>query len=232
MAAYQQDMGLCLAVPFWCFLRDLIGSLAVDIDLPSEIKDEYSALAHAEREKNQAAISMYYVARAIFYSLMGDYENALSMATRYHDSQNEPDIQLVFYEGLAAASVGRTAQGLKRFRLARRCRKCANQLERWARRCPANFLNKLTLLKAELEVLKGNQSKAQRLYTESIEAAVSQGFVQEEALAYERLGSYLCHVGTHRLAIPYFEIARNTYSRWGSQAMVNRMNTFLQSASK
>ena len=56
---------------------------------------------------------------------------------------------------------------------------------------PENFLNKFTLLEAELSVVNGHESLAIDLYLQSIDLARKSKFIREEALACEKTAMYL-----------------------------------------
>ena len=59
------------------------------------------------------------------------------------------------------------------------------QLEVWAENCPENFENRAALVGAEIARLEGRELDAERLYEQAIRSARDNGFVHNEALAYE-----------------------------------------------
>jgi hypothetical protein len=100
-------------------------------------------------------------------------------------------------------------------------------LQSTAKTRPANFGNKHALVEAEWEALLRRSQTALYLFNQSITLAKSQGFVQEEGLAYERLAQYHCFLGHCATATPYVECARVAYTQWGAQTLVNRMDKLL-----
>ena len=60
------------------------------------------------------------------------------------------------------------------------------QLQVWAENCPENFENRAALVGAEIARLEGRELDAERLYEQAIRSARTNGFVHNEALAYER----------------------------------------------
>ena len=59
------------------------------------------------------------------------------------------------------------------------------QLEIWAANCPENFENRAALVGAEIARIEGRALDAMELYEQAIRSARANGFVHNEALAYE-----------------------------------------------
>ena len=59
------------------------------------------------------------------------------------------------------------------------------QLQIWADNCPENFENRAALVGAEIARIEGRALDAERLYEQAIRSARANGFVHNEALAYE-----------------------------------------------
>ncbi len=59
------------------------------------------------------------------------------------------------------------------------------QLEVWAENCPENFENRAALVGAEIARIEGRELDAEHLYEQAIRSARANGFVHNEALAYE-----------------------------------------------
>ncbi len=61
----------------------------------------------------------------------------------------------------------------------------------WAENCPENFENRAALVGAEIARLEGRELDAERLYEQAIRSARDNGFVHNEALAYELAAALL-----------------------------------------
>src|SRR4029077_5021597 len=59
------------------------------------------------------------------------------------------------------------------------------QLEIWAENCSENFENRVALVGAEIARIEHRELDAERLYEQAILSAHANGFVHNEALAYE-----------------------------------------------
>ena len=93
----------------------------------------------------------------------------------------------IFYECLLYAALARNNGCIKKHK--ERIDKGITLHDRWSKSCRDNFQNKLLLLKAEIEAIEGNE-QAIELCEEAISLSKKHGFMQEEALAYERAGIY------------------------------------------
>lgn len=89
------------------------------------------------------------------------------------------------------------------------------QLKVWSENCPANFLAKYLLVKAELAQLDGQELVAIDLYDQAIEAASQSEFMHIEALANERAAQFWLHKNKEKFATLYLREAYYGYRRWG-----------------
>jgi hypothetical protein len=90
-----------------------------------------------------------------------------------------------------------------------------SQLEIWARNCPENFLNRLALVGAEIAQIEGRDLEAMRLYEQAIRSAHANGFIHNEAIAYEVAARFYAARGFDEIAHLYLGNARQGYLRWG-----------------
>jgi len=98
-------------------------------------------------------------------------------------------------------------------------------LRTWARACPSNYLMRCKLVEAEwLHVLirkrkgKGKAMRyvlpAMQAYDEAIEAAHTNGWLQEEALAHELAARFYLYLGRNRAFVRHLRHAFQTYTVW------------------
>ncbi|MCP3140784.1 AAA family ATPase [Pyxidicoccus xibeiensis] len=98
------------------------------------------------------------------------------------------------------------------------------QLVSWAKNCPENFGHRAALVAAELARLEGRDLDAERYYEEAIRQAGEQGFVQDEALAYELAARAWRARGRELIAGTYLREARARYLRWGADGKVRQLD--------
>src|SRR5262249_26812398 len=74
------------------------------------------------------------------------------------------------------------------------------QLEIWAEHCPENFENRAALVGAEIARIEGRDLDAMRLYEEAIRSAPVNGFIHNEAVAYEVAARFYAAQGFEKIA--------------------------------
>jgi PAS domain S-box-containing protein len=97
------------------------------------------------------------------------------------------------------------------------------QLEVWAANCPENFANRAALVGAEIARIEGRILDAEHLYEQAIRAAEANGFLQNEALAYELAASFYAERGFKEFARLYLQKARDGYFDWGAAGKVRQL---------
>ncbi|MFN3581290.1 MAG: diguanylate cyclase domain-containing protein [Pseudomonas sp.] len=97
------------------------------------------------------------------------------------------------------------------------------RMTRWADNCEANFRHLQCLMSAELASLNGDHDSALAYYDNAIDAARLNGFLHDEATAFERAARHLLAVGKRRSAEGYLRGAHGVYNRWGAQRKVEQL---------
>jgi PAS domain S-box-containing protein len=94
----------------------------------------------------------------------------------------------------------------------------------WAADCPDNFENRTALVGAEIARLQGRDLDAERLYEQAIRSARANGFIHNEALAYELAARFYAARGFEKFARLYLQGARYGYVRWGATGKVRQLD--------
>lgn len=98
------------------------------------------------------------------------------------------------------------------------------KLKHWADNCPQNYYNRYALVMAEIAKIEGRQAEAMDLYEQAIQSARDNGFVQQEALAYELAAQFYATRGFDTFAHAYLKNARYAYLRWGAHGKVRELD--------
>jgi PAS domain S-box-containing protein len=98
------------------------------------------------------------------------------------------------------------------------------QLQLWAANCPENFENRAALVGAEISRIEGRALDAMDLYEQAIRSARANGFVHNEALAYELAARFYAARGFEEFAQVYLRNARDGYVRWGADGKVRQLD--------
>ena len=98
------------------------------------------------------------------------------------------------------------------------------QFEIWAEHCPENFENRAALVGAEIARIEGRLVDAEGLYEEAIHSAHANGFIHNEAVAYEVAARFYAARGFQKFADAYLLEARYCYQRWGADGKVRQLD--------
>ncbi|HTD16988.1 MAG TPA: PAS domain S-box protein, partial [Chthoniobacterales bacterium] len=98
------------------------------------------------------------------------------------------------------------------------------RLREWAENCRDTFLDKYTLVSAELARIKGRDLEAMRLYEEAIRLSRENGFVQNEGIANELAAAFYASRGFESIAELFLRRARYCYLRWGADGKVRQLD--------
>jgi predicted ATPase/signal transduction histidine kinase/tRNA A-37 threonylcarbamoyl transferase component Bud32 len=128
-----------------------------------------------------------------------------------------------FYAALAHAAARVGAPDGERSRHMEALRRHHRQLQIWARSCPENFENRAALVAGEIARLDGDREGASRLYEEAIRSARDNGFVHNEAIAFETAARFYAGIGFALIADTYLREARDRYLRWGAEGKVREL---------
>src|SRR4029078_381587 len=94
----------------------------------------------------------------------------------------------------------------------------------WAANCPQNFENRTALVGAEIARIEGRDLDAMRLYEQAIRPARANGFIHNEAIAYQVAARFYAARGFDKIADAYLRAARYGYLRWGADGKVHQLN--------
>jgi PAS domain S-box-containing protein len=128
------------------------------------------------------------------------------------------------YDSLAQAALCHVAPAAERARHQEALAAHHRQLQIWAEHCPENFENRAALVGAEIARLEGRDFDAERLYEQAIRSARANGFVHNEALAYEVAARFYAACGFDEIARLYLRNARSCYVRWGAVGKVTQLD--------
>ena len=114
---------------------------------------------------------------------------------------------------------------------AKRYKTSLKKLRFYGKDAPANVKNKISLIEAEVDVLKHGKkssSTAMSKFHDSIEEAKQEGLLFEEAYACERCAIAMLEWGDMTRSLEYFERARNLYQQWGSPVKVSQLMKYVE----
>ncbi|MFA5074399.1 MAG: hypothetical protein WC539_10980 [Nitrospirota bacterium] len=176
-------------------------------------------------EEKQFVLAIYYNWKLPLYYLFDEHLKGLETSK---ELAKKPDVMLGmlylphhnFYYSLILTALYSSSNFKKRCIYWWQLKKNQKQMKIWADHCPANFLNKYSLVAAEMSQLKGDFIKAERLYTQAITAARESEFIHEEAFAHELTAKFYHKRCNEKSAKYHINQARSCYHAWGATAKV------------
>jgi PAS domain S-box-containing protein len=146
-------------------------------------------------------------------------QRLLGIAMSYFDAA-----EYHFYSALSEAALWDSASPVEAQQHREELTNHHEQLELWRENCPENFENRAALLAAEIARIEGRDLDAMRLYEQAIHSAHANGFIHNEAIAYEVAARFYAARGFEKIADAYFLEARFAYLRWGADGKVRQLD--------
>ena len=128
-----------------------------------------------------------------------------------------------FYDSMVLLANIKELTGRERWFARRRIKRNQKKLKRFSAQAPMNINHKYYLVEAERKKLAGNVLKAIELYSLAASLARKNKFIQEEALAHERLAILYLERGETVNFEAHLNRATGLYNSWGAKAKVRQM---------
>ncbi len=174
------------------------------------------------------AASWYWIRKLQARYIGGDYATAMGAASKAQQllwtaSAHVEEAEYHFYGALAQAASCNSAPDGERQQHIDAVAAHYRQHKVWSKNCPENFENRRALVGAELARIEGRELDAERLYEQAIHSARDNGFVHNEAIAYERASEFYRLRGFNQIADLYLRNARDGYLRWGADGKARQL---------
>ena len=171
----------------------------------------------------------YWVRKLQARFFAGDYASAIGASSRaqqllWTSPSYFERAEYQFYSALSQAAYCDSAPAAERQRHIEALAAHLEQLQLWAMNCPDNFENRAALVGAEIARLEGRELDAEHLYEQAIRSARANGFIHNEALAYELAARFYAARGFETTAQAYLRNARYGYLRWGANGKVQQLD--------
>jgi PAS domain S-box-containing protein len=194
--------------------------------LLGSIYDESSNLSLLQQTNDYYGLFNLYTNKLILAYLFQDFEQAIEngkLAETYLNGVTGHYVVAIFYfyyslTLLASYPIVTDLEQVDILALV-----TANQakMQLWAHSAPMNYQHKFNLIEAEKARVLSHSVQAMDLYEQAIQAARENGYIQEEALAYELAAKFYLGRGMQKFAQTYLKEARYCYERWGATAKVS-----------
>jgi len=162
--------------------------------------------------------------------LFKDYASSCKFAQsllKYSQAENswQTSVQYAFYYSLACLALYPTAGDRLQREYLERVAANQQKMKIWAYHAPMNFQHKYDLVDAEKARVLDQALLAMELYDRAISGAREQGYIQEEALAYELAAEFYLALGREEIAASYMKKSHYCYGCWGATAKVKDLES-------
>ncbi len=221
-------------------IRQVILNLARYNDNPSHLKgesfNEDESIPHLVRSNDLNSLAYIYIQKTMLCFIFKDFRNAIKNADTarlYLESAVGTFGFAVFhlYDSLSLLAVFGDYGIRDRIRIMRRVKRNQRKMKKWAGHAPENYLHKYKLVEAEICRVRGATRDAIDFYTQAAGEAKANGFIQEEALAYELASRLFSETGDEFIADSYLVEAHRLYGIWGALTKIKfleKENPFLE----
>jgi PAS domain S-box-containing protein len=211
------------------FILNMRGETAAFSSFNDAQFEEEEFEAQLTEDRMPHLICYYWILKLQARFISGDFDAAISAAQKAKPLLWSAEfliesVNYHFYSALTiAATHETTGSGMQSGGL-EVLKQSLELLGEWSRSCPETFLNKYTLVSAEVARIEHRDLEAMRLYEEAIRMARENGFVHDEGIANELAAQFCFQRGLERFAYSYLYNARNCYLRWGALGKVKQLD--------
>jgi hypothetical protein len=203
--------------------------------------DEETMMGEAIASNNVMCLSQFYFRKLWMAYVFHNYEIAFNMAQMGREAVKSSPASFAvysyhFFEGMTCLALAKSPnkKSREKDKFVRLGKKCLKTMKKAAHYCKSNCLNKFLMLEAEILVTKGELSAGLKLFEKSASISEEEGFIHEQAIAYERAGLAILHgnklaskdfSGTagSEAAGKYFTRSMSLYKLWGATTKVDEM---------
>jgi PAS domain S-box-containing protein len=191
--------------------------------------DEIHFEHHLENDPAALPECFYWIRKLQARFLAEDYGSAIDASLKaqrllWTAPSNLEMVEYHFYGALSHAASWNSASSDEKQQHFEALTAHHRQIEVWAQNCPENFENRAALLGAEIARIEGRMIDAEHLYENAIRSAHENGFVHNEAVAYEVAARFYLARGFKKIANAYLMEARYCYLRWGAAGKVRQLD--------
>ena len=211
------------------FVASLQGRTSDPLTFDAAGFDEGASLATIEKSSFGCGIVFHRIMKQILAFLHGRHAEALDaarLAEPMLGAARATPIEAThhFYHALTLTALYPSAPLNEQAQFASLLEGKLKKLKLWADNCPQNYHNRYALVLAEIARIEGRPAEAMDLYEEAIRSARDNGFIQQEALAFELAARFYATRGFATFAHAYLRNARDGYLRWGAQGKVRQLD--------
>ncbi|HTD16625.1 MAG TPA: AAA family ATPase, partial [Chthoniobacterales bacterium] len=211
------------------FIQSMRGQTVSFASLSDDRFDEGAFEAQLTEDRMTTMVCYYWIFKLQARFLSGDYDAAIAAAQKakallWSAETNIQSLNYCYYSALTLAAIHDMAGPQRQAEALEELKRSLEQLREWSDNCPETFVDKYTLVSAELARIQGRELDAMRLYEDAIQAARQHGFIQNEGVGNELASRFYLKRGYRTVALTYLCEARHCFLRWGALGKVKQLD--------
>lgn len=234
---YKQKHQLFLITIYSQLVANLLSQSVNKFFLDGEFINESETLLMLQANNNFLAMFSLYFAKCFIYYLFKDYSQSIEYAITSLKFSGFIKGKIIFVQHkfyYSLALLGQYSHAIcqvnvghenKQEQFLMQVEQNQEKMKYWAHHCSINYQHKYELVEAEKARVLGQNLIAMEYYDRAIQGARVQGYIQEEALAYERAAEFYLALGRKEIAQLYMKNAHHCYTRWGAIAKVKDLES-------
>ena len=238
MTMQRQKTGIFLSGSILLFnqarvLKD--GLCALDDKPSNNIPTEKEALEQFNDPVFLSQYKVHQLVRAYLFRRLDDVQsldimNISDLIEKNKHLKHPVFIFGLFFEGLASFLLARQTNDSERSRWIEKGENVLRKMKYWSELSSWNWESKMVLLEAEKMYTIGSFDQASLFYDRAIRVANKHKFVNDEAIASELAGTFLCEERLHGVKAEAILLhSVQCYKTWGALAVAKRVETFIAS---
>ena len=210
------------------FALCLQGRTRSETDFSDASFGEADCIAAIDQSGFSLGTVYYHIMKLLANYFAGRYDEALQWAERTEPmllqvSSMANEATCYFYHALTLTALYEQAPSKRQREFMGLLDHILQKLKYWADNCPDNFANRYALVFAEVARLENRDQDAMQLYERAIASAHENGFIHNEAVAYEVAAVFYQQRGYQKFARTYMAEAATCYMRWGALGKVRQL---------
>ncbi|MEG5235734.1 protein kinase domain-containing protein [Microcoleus sp. AT9b-C3] len=209
---------------------NLRGQAVEACHLVGESFNEVKTLPVLIESKNFFLVSLVYHAKTQLDFVFRNYAKALENSMLFEKYEEAVAGFYVvslnnFYSSISLLALYPQAEKGEQKQYLKKVLRNQKKMKKWAIGAPMNYQHKYDLVAAETARVLGKNTEAMDLYDHAIDGAAKNGYIQEEALAYELAGEFYQALGKEIVYQAYLTKAYYGYIHWGAIAKVKHLES-------
>ncbi len=212
----------------WQIVANLLGQNDPSHLLVGKYYDHKKMVSFYRQAHDFSSLVIGYYYQMVIAYLFHEYAFALEnaeQAERYIQGiSGLPNIAVVnFYGSLTRLALYERASSSGKRRFLKKVNANQKKLKKWAYYAPMNQEHRYHLVEAEKACVLGKCGQAWEQYTQAIDFANKNGYINDKAVAYECAAKFHMEHGDPQIATLYLKNAHYAYHQWGASAKVEQL---------